>query len=102
MSATTTTAFTPQGLLAFRLIFGDAASLDLSGRDYYVSRLASTESRGRENIARAEVSFTWRLYRRHAITLKFAASFRDARYPDLGDRSQDQGTVSLLYTLQTS
>ncbi len=90
---------TPQGLPALRLIFGDAASLDLSGRDYYVSRVASTESRGRENIARAEVSFTWRLYRRHAITLKFVASFRDARYPDLGDRSQDLGTVSVLYTL---
>jgi hypothetical protein len=71
----------------------------VSGRDYYVSRVASTESRGRENIARAEVSFTWRLYRRHAITLKFVASFRDARYPDLGDRSQDLGTVSVLYTL---
>jgi hypothetical protein len=70
----------------------------VSGRDYYVSRVASTESRGRENIARAEVSFTWRLYRRHAITLKFVASFRDARYPDLGDRSQDLGTVSVLYT----
>ena len=54
----------------------DAASLDLSGRDYYVSRVASTESRGRENIARAAVSFTWRLYRRHAITLKFVASFQ--------------------------
>jgi hypothetical protein len=52
---------TPQGLLALRLIFGDTASLDVSGRDYYVSRVASTESRGRENIARAEVSFTWRL-----------------------------------------
>jgi hypothetical protein len=90
---------TPQGLLALRLIFGDAASLDVTGRDYYVSGVASTESRGRENIARAEVSFTWRLYRRHAITLKFVASFRDARYPDLGDRSQDLGTVSVLYTL---
>jgi len=90
---------TPQSLIALRMIFGERAALDLAGRDYFVSRVASTESRGSENILRGEASATVRLWRRHALTVKYVVSHRDASYPDLGDRNQTLGTVWLFYTL---
>lgn len=44
---------TPQGLFSLRLIWGDRAMIDLTGREYYVSSLLSSE-RGEENILRKE------------------------------------------------
>ncbi len=89
---------TPQALVALRLIFGNVAAIDVTGRDYYVSRVASTESRGWEKIARAEASLTVRVIGHHGIALKYLASRRHANYPDLGDRLQSRDTVSLYYT----
>jgi hypothetical protein len=90
---------TPQSLIALRMIFGERAALDLTGRDYFVSRVASTESRGSENILRGEASATVRIWGRHALTVKYVVSHREASYPDLGDRNQTLGTVWLFYTL---
>jgi hypothetical protein len=90
---------TPQSLIALRMIFGERAAVDLAGRDYFVSRVASTESRGSENILRGEASVTMRIWRRHALTVKYVVSHREASYPDLGDRNQTLGTVWLFYTL---
>jgi hypothetical protein len=88
----------PQALLALRLIFGDSASLDVTAREYFVSRVAADRG-GHDNIARADVSFTVRIYRQHAIAVKYLWSRRDASYPDLGDRTQTRGTVGIFYTL---
>ena len=90
---------TPQALIAMKTIFGERAELALVGREYYVSRVASTESRGFENILRGEASATVRIWRRHALTVKYVVSNRQASYPDLGDRNQTLGTVWLFYTL---
>ena len=90
---------TPQALLALKLIFGRRASLDVTGREYYVSRVASTESRGWENIVRVDTTLTVRIYGRHAIALRYVASHRRASYPDLGNRNQTIGTIGLFYTL---
>jgi hypothetical protein len=89
---------TPQVVLATRLLFSDKAAVDFTVRDYYVSRVASTEDRGWENIARAEAGVTWRVHNRHAVALKYVYSRRQAWYPDLGDRFQSRGTVMLYYT----
>ena len=91
--------FTPQAILAGRLIFGKRAALDVSLRDYYASEVASTEARGHENITRAEATFTYRLHREHAVSLKYLWSQRQAHYPDLGDRRQARATISLFYTI---
>ncbi len=88
---------TPQALLQLRLMFGDRVNLDFTARGYYVSRVASTEDRGSEKIYRAETALTARLYRPHAITLRYVASTRDARYPDLNTH-QAVSTIGLLYT----
>lgn len=90
---------TPQALLSAGLVFGNRAAFDVTLRDYYVSKVASTEDRGHENIARADASFTYRIHREHAVSLKYVWSRRDARYPDLGERTQSRATISLYYTI---
>lgn len=90
---------TPQGMLAFRLIIGDRLSIDMTARDYYVSRVGATESTGSENIARADVSVTARVYNLHGITLRYAESRRDGRYAMLPTSHQTIGTISIGYTL---
>ena len=89
----------PQGLLALRLILGDRAMLDLTGRAYYVTGMGGGDPAGSETIDRLNMGFTVRIYGRHALGLQYIASIRDARYPDRVDSHQRVGTVSLVYTL---
>jgi hypothetical protein len=89
---------TPQSLLTFRFLFGKVASLDLSGRGYRITRVLSTADRGWENVGRGEASLTVRLLGPHALTVKYLATRRYARYPDLGVRDQRRDTVSVYYT----
>jgi hypothetical protein len=88
----------PQALLALRFIFGDRASIDLTGREYFVSRVAAGGQGGHDNIARLDASFTVRIYQRHGISLRYLANRRDASYPIVGDSSQTRGTIGIFYT----
>ena len=88
----------PQGLLALRLIFGDRAMFDLTGRMYYISGVGGDDPGGREDINRLQAGFTIRVYGRHALGIQYIASIRDAHYPDKADSHQTLGTVSLVYT----
>lgn len=88
----------PQGLLTSRLILGDRVAFEATLRDYYVSGLASKETSGSENIARAEVAMTTRIWNLHGLTVKYTYSRRDARYDDTGNTRQSVGVVSLAYT----
>jgi hypothetical protein len=87
----------PQALVSTRLIFGDRASIDLTAREYFVSGVANRG--GHDNIVRVDASFTLRIHRQHAITIKYLGSRRDATFPDLGDRTQTRTTVGIFYTL---
>jgi hypothetical protein len=89
----------PQALLATRLVHGDKWALDLVARDYFVSHVAGGSRGGHDNIVRAEVAWTWRIHKQHAITIKYLWNRRNAQYPDLGDRSQTRGTLGVFYTL---
>jgi hypothetical protein len=89
----------PQALLALRFIFGDRSSLDVTGREYFVSDVAANARKGHDNIARADIAYTWRIKDQHAVTVKYLGNRRDARYPDIGDRSQKRGTFGIFYTL---
>lgn len=89
----------PQGLIALRLIFGEMAMLDLTGRGYYLTGMGGDDPGGREAIERLNMGITVRIYGRHAIGLKYIASVRDAQYPDRADSHQSIGTVSIVYTL---
>ncbi len=88
---------TPQALLALRLIFGDRAMFDLTGREYYVSGVGSPEPHAWENIIRGEASAMLRIYGRHGVALQYVVSHRDAHYPFINAKDQTVGTLSLMY-----
>jgi hypothetical protein len=88
----------PQGLVALRVIFGNVAVLDMTGRDFYLGSLGPSAREDGENLMRAKVALTLRVYGRHAIGLQYVASSRDARFPDHPDTYQSIGAVSLFYT----
>ena len=89
---------TPQGLLALRLIFGDRAMIDLTGREYYVSSLLVFRTGRRKHAA-------WRRFvhppglGQHGIALRYLVSHRDAHYPTVEYRNQTVETISLMYVL---
>ena len=89
----------PQGLLAFRMIYENKISLDLTGREYFVSRVAAANRGGHENIARLDASLTMRIKGPHAISIKYLGNRRDASYPDIGSRKQTRATIGVFYTL---
>jgi hypothetical protein len=88
----------PQALLATRLIFGDRASLDLTGREYFVSRIGSGDAGGHDNISRADMTLTVRVHKRHAIAAKYLWNRRAASYSALGDKKQARATLSIFYS----
>jgi hypothetical protein len=88
----------PQALVALRFIFGTKASLDLTGREYFVSHIGAPSRGGHDNIVRLDASLTVPIYGRHAIAIKYLGNRRDAFYPDFGDSSQSRGTVGIFYT----
>jgi hypothetical protein len=88
----------PQGLLALRAIFGKTASLDFTGREYFVSDVDNEHRGGHDNIVRADVAFTFRIQNKHGISIKYQWNQRDATFPDLGDRKQSTGTLGIYYT----
>jgi hypothetical protein len=73
--------------------------LDVTGREYYVTGLLSADPQGRENILRADGSFTLRIFDRHGIAIRYAVSHRDAQYPQVAFRDQTISSVSLMYVL---
>jgi hypothetical protein len=89
----------PQGLLALRLILGDRAMVDLTGRAYYLTGMGGEDPGGREAIDRLNTGLTVRIYGRHALGIQYIESIRKAQYPDRADSHQRTGTVSLVYTL---
>ena len=63
-----------------RLIFGEKAALDVTAREYFVTGVGSGGGGGHDNIARADVSFTVRVHKQHAIAVKYLWNRRDATY----------------------
>lgn len=90
---------TPQALLSLRLIDGDRTSLDLTARDYFVTRASTNAPGGHDNIARAEIGLTHRLHNLHAISIKYLWNRRNASFPGIEDTRQTRGTVGIFYTL---
>jgi hypothetical protein len=88
----------PQALLALRFIFGDKASLGLTAREYFVSSLGGGFADGHDNIVRADASFTVRIYKQHAISLKYLVTRRDETASAFGEATESRGTVGIFYT----
>jgi hypothetical protein len=88
----------PEGLLALRLILGERAALDVTAREYFVSNVGSAARGGHDNIVRVDAALTFRVYKRHGVSVRYLLNRRDAFYPNAGDSSQTRGTVGLFYT----
>ena len=89
----------PQGLLALRLIYSDVAMLDFTANDYLISgNTGSTDTSGSENILRAQVSLTVRVYGQHAFGIQFVESKRDPHFSGIPNPRQSVGALSLFYT----
>jgi hypothetical protein len=89
----------PQALAAARLVYRDRAAIDVTAREYFVTRVGAASRGGHDNIARVDAALTWRVHGRHGVSVKYLGNFRDAYYPGAGDTSQRRGTVGLFYTL---
>jgi len=89
----------PQALANLRLIVGERVSIDVTGREWFVSRVAAARRGGHDNIARLDASVTFRVYREHGVMVKYLGNWRNASYPDSGDLSQSRGTVGVFYVL---
>jgi hypothetical protein len=87
----------PQALVALRLIMGNRASIDFTGREYFVKDVDSGNGGGHDNILRSDLAFTYRIHKKHAVSLKYQWNQRDASYLS-GDGKQTTGTVGLFYT----
>ena len=88
----------PQTLVAMRIIYGNRVSFDGIVREYYVKGVADADRSGYDNIIRTEAALTFRLYRQHAVSIKYLLSRRDTYSPALGDRSQDRNSIGVYYT----
>jgi hypothetical protein len=89
----------PQALLALRFIYKDTASLDFTGREYFVSRLGAGNASGHDNILRGDATLTVKIHKQHAIAIKYLVTRRDESVLTLGDRTQTRGTVGIFYTM---
>lgn len=88
----------PQALVAVRLIAGRRASLDLTAREFFVSDIGGFETRERDVIFRGDASLAWRLFRSHAIAIKYVLSRRDVTQPGLPRLTQSRATMGVFYT----
>ncbi len=89
----------PQGLVAFRLLFGNRAMFDVTGRRYTISGNGGDDPGGRESINRLNLGLTVRIFRSQALGLQYIASSRDAVYPGRSGTRQTVGTVALVYSM---
>ena len=94
----------PQGLLQLRLILGERAMLEASGRGYFVAGAGAgggvrTSDFGGETIARGNVGLTVRIHGPHAIGFQYLVSTRDTSFPTGRGRERHQSveTVSISY-----
>jgi len=81
-------------VMLLRMIFDDKASVDINARDFFVRGI----TRNNDNIARADASLTWRLYKQHAVSVKYLWTRRDSTLAILGSRAQTVATLGLYYT----
>jgi hypothetical protein len=81
-----------------RAVYGNRAAIDVSARAVSLGSIARRQA-GRDEIARVDTAFTWRIRGPHAVSLNYVWSHRSASYPVLGSRSQTLGRVGVYYAL---
>jgi hypothetical protein len=67
----------PQASVSLRLVAADRVSVDLSAREYYVSHIGGLDGEGRDTITRADASIGLRVYKRHAVAVRYVLTQRN-------------------------
>jgi hypothetical protein len=88
----------PRVSLALRAIGGDRFSAEVAARRVSLGSITH-RSAGSDDITRVDTSFTWRIRERHAVSVNYLWSHRNAQFPVTGGRRQTLGTVGIYYTL---
>jgi hypothetical protein len=88
----------PQALATVRLIAGRRAALDVTARDYFISRFGGFETGQRDLILVGDTSLAIRLYRKHALELTYQLARRHTDLLALPDRTQSRLTAGIFYT----
>ncbi len=88
----------PQALAALRFIFDGRASVDVTAREYFVSRVGGAATGGKDNIVRTDAALTIPVRGQHAVSVRYQLSRRDASTTGLGDITQTRGTIGIFYT----
>ncbi len=88
----------PQALIALRAIFGDRVSIDTTTRENFVSGVGGPSGSGHDNIIRTDAAFTVRVYKQHAVAVRYLLSRRDTSSAAAGNIVQSSATVGLFYT----
>lgn len=90
----------PEVLLNLRLIVGERAMLEATGRQFHVIGTGSgggTTDIGRELINRADVGVTVRVHGPHALSLHYVRTTRETDVPNRSERYQSVETFTLAY-----
>ncbi len=88
----------PEAVIDIKLIAGRRAALDGSVRGYFVSNLGSSAPGSSDRIARADAGLTMRIYKYHAVALRYELSRRDVTLADVPQVRQSRSTVGVFYT----
>ena len=62
---------------------GQKAALDVTAREYYVSRISAAQRGGHENVTRVDVALTYRIRGQHGISIGRDAQDIVATFPTL-------------------
>lgn len=90
--------FAPQALAHLRVIAGRRAALDLTARDYFISGAGGSGTSERDVMFVGDTSLAIRIYRRHAIGLKYQRARRSSDLPGQSVRTQSLATAGVFYT----
>ena len=88
----------PLALASLRLIAGTRASLDVTGREYFITDIGGLGTSRRDTIFRGDATLALRVIGRHGVAVKYQLAERRAELIDLSRLLQRQATVGLFYT----
>ena len=90
---------TGQGLISLRLLIGDLAMIEATGREYYISNTAASSPGGRETIGHLDTGLTVRLRGRHAVGIRYLLSDRVGDYAGMPAQRQKMEEFALVYSI---
>ena len=88
----------PLAHLAGKLILGDRAALELDARKHFVSELGGAGPDGHDHVTRVDTGLTWRVHKRHAVSVRYTWTHREATVPIAGDLTQIRRMAGIFYT----